>query len=191
MHPSSPRGFTLIELLMVVAIFAIIAAVGLPNLIGALQRNRARGAADTIAVAARDARARAIATGWEVRVFGFNNESATRPNQFRIEGRANSGVAWPPPATQGPVTTDAQTADRWIDMAVEYPGVRLNVGDVGGQCGDPLGGGVQTFCIEYSSRGLLNGLSYQGPGGNLQVVDAGGNVARRVGAAVAGAVRVY
>jgi len=190
MHPSNPRGVTLIEVLMVVAIFAIIAAVGLPNLIGALQRNRARGAADTIAVAARDARARAVSTGWEFRVFGFNNESATRPNQFRIEGRANSGVAWPAAAVVGPMTTDTQMAERWTDMAVEYPGVRLNVGDAG-QCGDPLGGGVQTFCIEYSSRGLLNGLSYQGPGGNLQVVDAGGNVARRVGAAVAGAVRVF
>lgn len=185
------RGITLIEVLIVAAIFSIIAAVGLPNLIGALQRNRARGAADTIAVAARDARARAIATGWEFRVFGYNNESGTRPNQYRIEGRANSGVAWPPPATVGPMSTATQMAERWTDLAVEYPGVRLNVGDAGGQCADPLGGGVRTFCVEYGSRGLLNMLSYAGPGSSLQVSDAGGNVARRVSAAVAGAVRVY
>ena len=183
-------GMTLIEVLLVVAILAIIAGFGLPNLIGALQRSRARGAADMITTSMRDARARAIATGWIFRVIGFNDSSGTSPNRFRIEGKINAATLWPssPWATTKPFQTSTQTGDRVISLPVEYPGMRLNVGDGGGaaQCGV-----ASSFCIEYTSQGTLNAAtSYQGATGSLQVMDVGGNVARRVTATLAGAVRV-
>lgn len=184
-------GMTLIEVLLVVAILGIVAGFGLPNLVGALQRNRARGTADILTTAMRDARARAIATGWIFRVVGFNdNNGGTSANRFRIEGKINAAALWPssPWATTKPFQTSTQAGDRVISLPVEYPGNRLNVGDAGGlaQCGI-----ANSFCIEYSPQGMLNAAtSYQGPTGSLRVMDKGGNVARQVTAAVAGAVRV-
>lgn len=189
--PSERRGrsgVTLIEILVAMAILAIIAAVGLPNLFGALQRSRARGAADMLSTALRDSRARAIGSGWQYRVFGFNDASGTQPNQFRIEGRSSVAALWPDPNTPGPLTTATQRADVWFVLSREFKGIRLNVNDAGG-CPDPLGGGANTFCVTYTPQGLLT-TSYLGPGNALQVADASGNVAKSLTATVAGAVRV-
>ena len=182
------RGVTLIEMLVVVAVLAIIVAVGLPNVMSALQRARSRGAADLISTAMRDARSRAIATGWQFRVFGFNAASGTLPNQFRIEGRSSPALAWPASNVPGPLSSSTRSADPWFVMAKEYPGVRLNAGDAGA-CPDPLGGGAYSFCIAYTSQGLMT-TSYQGAGGGLQVTGIQGNVAKTVTATLAGAVRV-
>ncbi len=188
---ASKQGVTLIEVVVVVAILAIIAAVGLPNLVGALQRSRTRGTADSIRAAILEARALAIATGGQVRVFGFNAASGVFPNQFRIEGVfpvAGVAVPWPATWTPQPLHTATQTTDRVIDLAAEYPGIRLNVGDPGG-----LGpcGAANSFCIEFTARGMLNGgTSYLGAGGALLVMDASGNVAKTITVTLAGAVRV-
>ncbi len=188
-------GVTLLEILVVVAIIAIIAAVGLPALVNALQRARTRGTAEVLSTAMRDARSRAIATGWQFRVFGFNAAGGASANRFRIEGRSLTAPApaWPASAVPGPLPPGPVSADPWVVLANDYKGVALNVGDPG-SCPDPLGNPVNppnSFCITYSPQGLLLiPISYQGPGGALLVTDVNGNVGKSVMATVAGAVRV-
>ncbi len=181
------RGVTLVEAVVLVAILGIFAAVGLPGLVGALQRARSRGAADEIAIAARDARAQAMATGWTFRVWGFTDGSSVRPNQFRIEGvRDPNTVPWPNPDTPpSPFQTATQTAERWISLPTEYAGARLNPGDSGGA--GPCGAS-NSFCLTFNFAGMLiPASSYQGPTGSLLVT---GGVNRTLSTSFAGGVRI-
>ena len=180
-------GVTVIEVIVLVAILAIIAGVGLPELVGAMQRARARGAADEIAIAARDARARAMGSGWTFRVIGYNDASSVRPNQFRIEGVSNPNtVAWPAQDTPGPFATATATADRWISLPREFGGARLNPGDSSG--GAAACGASNSFCLTFNVAGMLvPGSTYQGPGGSLMVA---GGVNRNLTTSMAGGVRI-
>jgi prepilin-type N-terminal cleavage/methylation domain-containing protein len=182
------RGITLLELIVVVALLAIIAAVGLPNFFDFLRRSRARGAADSIAVAARDARSRSLQSGWQFRVFGLGDASAVFRNRYRIEGRMNAGAGWPAVGTGMPVFTATQSADAVVDLNADFGGTRINVNDGLGtaQCG-----AASSFCIEFDPQGTYNSASsYLGPGNQVQVMDPSGNTNARVTVTGAGAVRV-
>jgi prepilin-type N-terminal cleavage/methylation domain-containing protein len=62
-------GFSLIELLVVVAVIAIIAAVGLPNLAGYIRNYKIRGAAKSVGSEIQAARSKAIMTNTNAGVF--------------------------------------------------------------------------------------------------------------------------
>jgi prepilin-type N-terminal cleavage/methylation domain-containing protein len=62
-------GFSLVELLVVVAVIAIIAAVGLPNLAGYIRNYKIRGAAKSVASEIQTARSKAIMTNTNAGVF--------------------------------------------------------------------------------------------------------------------------
>ena len=135
------EGYSLLETLLVVAMVGILAAFSLPLVTRATQRARANGAAEVLAGAIRDARARAINNGNQYRVSAYDPAGAV-PNAFRVEGSTNGGVAWP---AVGTLTTPAGP------MNDVYTNVTNNFGNAQIQ----VAGG--TFQVTFDSRGQVVG----------------------------------
>jgi Tfp pilus assembly protein FimT len=130
-------GYSALELLLVVAMIAVIAAMSMPFITGAVLRARANGAAEVLATAIRDARTRAVTTGYQYRVSAYDGTGAV-PNAFRIEGSADGGATWP---ATGTVTTPAGPLnDAYTDLAKGFGNAQVQV----------AGG---TFRVALDSRG--------------------------------------
>ena len=170
------RGFTLAELAAVAAMLAVLAAVSFPLIGRVMAQSRARGGADAIMGALREARSRAVASGWQYRVVGFTT-GGTVPNSFRIDGRDPAGPSWPSETTVPPASPANQYVQRWTSLPAEFGGAQLAV----------TGGGSQ-FIVTFDSRGSVPAagcvtacqvgfpISVIAPGGttqNLQVTSAG------------------
>jgi len=137
-------GTTLSETLIALAIGALLVLVAVPAFLSMIKVSRLHAAARQAVGDLREARAQAIATGWECKVVGFGNAS-TDPNrnQYRVMARQTSGVAWPSD-TAPTFKSTTQRADPWVDVSSAFPGVQL----------DP--GGTSTndrFEIVFDSRG--------------------------------------
>jgi prepilin-type N-terminal cleavage/methylation domain-containing protein len=96
--PRGRRGFTLVELIAAITIVAILAAVSLPRLTAASPSFAARGFADGVAAALRQARAVAFASGCDV-------QFTVDANGYRAFQRAASGTHC---ATGGAFSTPVQ-----------------------------------------------------------------------------------
>ena len=138
----SEKGFTTMELLVVVGVLAILGGLSVPLMSSALQRVQANGAADALATAIRDARMRAIATGWQYRMVAFDASGAV-PNAFRVEG-SDTGAVWPAvgTATGPPVYGSTQMNEAYSSMVQDYGGSQIAI---------PAGG--PTFTVTFDSRG--------------------------------------
>ena len=143
---SSQHGFSLLEVVLVVAILAVVSAITFPLLQGALQKAQANGAAEALTAAIRDARMRAIATGWQYRVRAFD-ATGTVPNAFRIEGMNPVAVppgVWPAAGTAGtrPFYGTNQTFEAYTTLGKDFRSAVLQI---------PAGG--PTFIVVFDSRG--------------------------------------
>ncbi len=139
------KGFSLIELMVVVAILGLVAFISVPLVTGAMQRAQSAGAGTALAAAIRDARMRAVATGWQFEVVAYSATGAV-PNAFRIQG-ANTvgGPVWPVPGT---VTTPPyyganQMNEAYTSLAKDFGTAKFVV---------PGGG---PFTVTFDSRGQV------------------------------------
>ncbi len=140
---NTPKGSSLVEVLVVAAMLAVATGISFPLVTSAMQRAKANGAAEALAAAIRDARTRAIATGWQYQVVAYDPAGAV-PNAFRVQGfdPVNGGVA---PAA-GTVTTppfygNNQTYEAYTNMAQDFSTAQIQV---------PGGG---PFRVTFDSRG--------------------------------------
>ena len=137
------HGFTLLEVLVVIAMLVVVAGISLPLLASAMQRAQARGAGQILAAAIRDARMRAVSTGWQYRVRAYGPTGAV-PNAFRVEGiNPVTGGVWPGAgsASTPPFYGNNQTYEAYTDLPRDFGTSRIQV----------AGGG--TFIVTFDSLG--------------------------------------
>jgi Tfp pilus assembly protein FimT len=138
------RGISALELLVVVGILAILAGIGTPALLGALERSRLEAGASELVGALRRAQADAVSQGGFFRVHLGSDPAVGRPNSFRIE-RSTNGAVWPSPADT--IATSPLVVTEWVDLARQYPGLTV---------GFPVDSSARTLTwITYNSRGAF------------------------------------
>ena len=138
------RGFSVLEVLVLVAILAILAGIGTPALLGAIERSRLVAGASELVGALRRAQADAVSQGGFFRVHLGSDPAVGRPNSYRIE-RSSSGAVWPAPADT--IATSPFVVTEWVDLARLYPGLSV---------GFPVDSAARTLTwITYNSRGAF------------------------------------
>ncbi len=174
-----PHGFTLLELLQVTAGLALLAAISVPLFSVAMARARTNGGAEALGAAIRDARMRAVATGWQYQVIALDSTGAV-PNAFRIQAMdPNNGGAFPastdtsPPAFYGPNTMH----EAYTDFAREFGGIPQIT----------VPGGV--FTVTFDATGQWPAAAPCVPAPCQVQVSSGGRVAT-VNVSAAGAVLI-
>lgn len=166
------KGYTLVELMMVVVILVIMVAVGLPVFSTMMRTSGVDAAAWQVAGSIREARAKAVRTGWEYRIFGGNGGGTEAyKNKYRLEGR-RSTMGWPSPS-QDNVQTANNVSEPWRDVSKDYPGVVLNPSNA-----------TSSFFLSFNSRGTVSTSS----GFALSVAKSG--TAKTVSVTLAGKVKI-
>jgi prepilin-type N-terminal cleavage/methylation domain-containing protein len=121
----SIHGFSVTEMLVALALGGLIMLVAVPGLWNILHRSRLDAAVRHVVADLHDARSRAITTGWEYRIVGFDTGSVTNRNQYRLLGRATGSVSWPAD-TSAPLISSTQYAGSWVSLESMYRGVNLD-----------------------------------------------------------------
>jgi len=138
------KGISIHELTLVVGSLAVLSGISVPMMSGVMQRSYNTGAVDALGSAIRDARMRAIATGWQYRVVAFDSSGAV-PNAFRIEGMdPTTGGAWPAATDTNPPAFSGSN-----QVYEPYNGLDRDFGQA--QIRVPAGGA--TFTVTFDSRG--------------------------------------
>jgi len=139
------KGFSLIEVLVAVSVGAILMAAVLPGFLGLLRTYRRDAAVERVAGDIRKARSQAIATGWQYRLMGINqgySGTSAYKNQYRFMARRTTADGWPAD-TVAQMSSATQMAGPWINVAKNFPGVKLNPTDTSPH-----------FAVAFDSRGV-------------------------------------
>jgi len=138
------RGFTLVELIVVVVIFGVMAAVGMPLLLNAIAGSRIDGATRQVMYEIRAVQNLAVTRGGD---FGFHWGAdplvGMAPSIYRVETDPSGACGWPAPADT--TATNPDVIRDWYDLAGDYQGVTIQ--SVTDNTGTPVGG------VMFNSRG--------------------------------------
>jgi prepilin-type N-terminal cleavage/methylation domain-containing protein len=136
-----PAGMTLVELLTGLIILTVLTAIGMPGILGSIQRTGVDGASRRLAEDIRRAQSNALTRGVQARLVVFDKtgllpttptpiNDSTKANMYRIELNGpyptclSSG--WPSltdtPGSNCNVLTD------WNDLGAQYRGVSVDSG---------------------------------------------------------------
>ncbi|MBI4537479.1 MAG: prepilin-type N-terminal cleavage/methylation domain-containing protein [candidate division NC10 bacterium] len=131
-----PCGFNVLELTIVVAVFGIVAAIGIPGIMAGIQRKGSDGASRRLAEDLRQAQSQALTRGAQSRIVVFDQtgsapnsslpNDSTKANRYRLEVRTSAAAAWP--AIADNPGTNANVLTVWQDLA-EFGGVRVTTGN--------------------------------------------------------------
>lgn len=157
-------GVSLPELLVVLGLLAIIGAVSMPYLLGAIRNSDFNSAVRQVAGDARFARSLAISKGGYYRLQRSNNS-------YRIE-HSNSGASWP--ASDEQMGTSVDVISNWQDLPSLYNGITIQTFSVAdGAIFNSTGASVD------SSNALRSvNVTLRKPDGTIKAiqVDPAGNV---------------
>jgi Tfp pilus assembly protein FimT len=132
------RGVTVIELLTVMITLAIIAAIGMPEVMAGIRRTGVDGASRRLADDIRLAQSTALSRGLQARLIAFNDSGvaanpgsaditdATKANMYRIEVRPSPTASWPALTDD---TTSGGVVTVWSRVAADYRGVSIGTGN--------------------------------------------------------------
>jgi type II secretory pathway pseudopilin PulG len=138
----SQRGLSVVELTAALTVVAAIALAAVPPLVEIVHNSRLRAAARHLAGEMQQARARAVGTGWEYRIFGFGAAAGNGyRNRYRVLARSLPVQAWPD-ETAPPSESATLVVGEWIAIDDLFPGVQINAGDGDG------------FALTFDSRGV-------------------------------------
>lgn len=162
----------MIELLVAVTIGGLIVLAGVPAMTNLLRRSRVETVTRQVLSDVREARSRAITTGWEFRVVGYHATTGGNwSNQYRLLGRRSSAFAWPDD-DDAPFSSSNQYAGPWVDVSTQQAGVRL----------EPS---ATSFTLTFGPRGAPTSTT-----GFAPLVVANDDVSRSLTVSTGGAVSV-
>ncbi len=134
-----PAGMTLVELLTGLIILTVLTAVGMPGILGSIQRTGVDGASRRLAEDIRRAQSNALTRGVQARLIVFDQtgvvpttptptNDSTKANMYRIEIRSGAAASWP--ALTDTPGSNANVLTAWSDLGGQYRGVWVDTGNV-------------------------------------------------------------
>jgi type II secretory pathway pseudopilin PulG len=171
-------GFTLPDLVVACSIMATLSMMAIPVFNSAMSNSQLDGAARRLMSDLREARSRAVTTGWRFRIVANDSTvSGTYRNQYRIEGKsagACDNTGWPA-ETWGVTSSSTIWVGPWVDLKTQYPDITLA----------PLGGSG-TFSVCFDGKGIA---TFPGGLSGVQVTSKAG-VTRSLQVSTAGSVQI-
>jgi Tfp pilus assembly protein FimT len=142
MSARSQRGLSVVELTAALTIVAALAMAAVPPLYEIVRNSRLKAAARHLAGELRQARSRAVGTGWEYRIVGYGAPAGNEHrNRYRVLARSQSAIPWPD-ETAAASASATQIVGEWVAIGELFPGVSINEDDGDG------------FALTFDSRGV-------------------------------------
>jgi type II secretory pathway pseudopilin PulG len=171
-------GFTIPDVVVACSIMATLSMMAIPVFNTTMSNSKLDGAARQLMSDVREARSRAVTTGWRFRIVANDSTvTGTYRNQYRIEGKSSGAcdnTGWPA-ETWGVTSSSTIWVGPWVDLNTQYPEIALS----------PMGGSG-TFSVCFDGKGIA---AFPGGLSGVQVSSRSG-VTRSIQISTAGSVQI-